>query len=121
MAKNTKRRTVKRHGETYAQQLARERATRIADGLEIKEKTKRIAANDLMKFFVIAANNAWGIGGERMRRFVDEVHKVSEEFDALARSVVDDENADFEYARDTMDKRIQQIFGDEPVEFRLRY
>lgn len=111
----------KRHGETFAQQLMRERATRIADGLEVKEKTKNIAAQDLMKFFVIAANNAWGIGGERMRRFVDEVYKVSQEFDDLARSSEDEEECDFDYARDVMDRRIQQIFGDEPVEFRLRY
>lgn len=120
MAK-TKRKSPKRHGETYAQQLARERATRIADGLEIKEQVKNIAANDLMKFFVIAANNTWGIGGSRMRRFVDEVYKVSKEFDDLARSSDESEDDDFDYARDVMNERIHQIFGDEPVEFRLRY
>lgn len=114
------KRKPKRHGETYAQQLARERAEKQAYGyevgMEVGKTVRQQTAQDLMKMFVIAANNKWGIGNKRMREFTDEVYKVSCEFDALA-----GEENDLDYARDVMDRRIQQIFGDEPVEFRLKY
>lgn len=114
------KRKPKRHGETYAQQLAREKAEKQAwgyeVGMEVGREVKQQTAQDLMKMFVIAANNTWGIGGTRMRRFTEEVYKVSCEFDKLA-----GEESDLDYARDVMDRRIQQIFGDEPVEFRLKY
>lgn len=125
MAKSTKRRTGKRHGETYAQQLAREKAEKQAFGyevgMEVSKRVKDEVANDLMKIFVIAANRAWGIGNGRLRRFTEEVYNVSVEFDNYAKSANDDDDEDFEYARDKLNERIQQIFGDEPVEFRLRY
>lgn len=119
MAK-TKKRSQKRHSETFAQQLARERSEKqkfgYEVGMEVAKEVKNEVANDLFKIFVIAANNAWGIGNNRLRRFTEEVYKVSCDFDKLA-----GEESDLEYARDVMDRRIQQIFGEEPVEFRLRY
>lgn len=114
------KRKPKRHGENYAQQLAREKAEKQAFGyevgMEVSKRVKDEVANDLMKIFVIAANNAWGIGNNRMRAFTEEIYKVSCDFDKLL-----GEEHDYDYARDVMNRRIQQIFGDEPVEFRLKY
>ena len=125
MAQKKKRHAPKRHGETYAQQLAREKAEKQAFGyevgMEVSKRVKDEVANDLMKIFVIAANRAWGIGNGRLRRFTEEVYNVSVEFDNYAKSANDDDDDDFEYARDKLNERIQQIFGDEPVEFRLKY
>lgn len=46
----------------------------------------------------------------------DRLYEVTKEWDRLAGP----EN-DVEYARQKVDERIAQIFGSEPVDFRLRY
>ena len=46
----------------------------------------------------------------------DLLYEVTKEWDRLAGP----EN-DIEYAREKVDERIAQIFGSEPVDFRLRY
>lgn len=67
MTKTKKRRTAaKRHGETFAQQLAREHAEKqkfgYEVGIEVAKEVKQEVASDLMKLMVIAINREFGIG-----------------------------------------------------------
>lgn len=116
MAQKKKKHGPKRPGESYAQQLAREKATRIADGIEIAHNVKQEVVDDLLKLVVIAINDEFGIGGTRLRRLADRLHKVTEEWDNMA-----GEENDFEYAREVVNRRLVQIFGDDPAEFKLKF
>ena len=121
MTKTKKRKAAtKRHGETFAQQLAREHAEKqkfgYEVGMEVAKEVKQEVASDLMKLMVIAINREFGIGNERLRRLAKTLYDVTKEWDDLAGV----EN-DIEYARAKVDERIHQIFGDDPVDFRIRY
>ena len=119
MAQKKKRHAPKRHGESYAQQLARERAEKIEFGYEVGREVvkamKTEIANDFMKLLAITLNDE-GLGNIRLRRIFERFVKTVDEWDKL---VGDDE--DYEYARSVVDRRIQQIFGDEPIEIPLKY
>ena len=100
----------------YARELQRRKAELKAASMEVAQEVKDLALNDVMKMAVIALNEEFGLGNERLRRFAIRLYEVSKEFDALA-----GDEADFDYAREKMNQRIAQIFGDEPVDFHLRY
>lgn len=119
MAQKKKKHGYKRPGETFAQQLAREKREKIDFGYEVgREVIKQMKteiANDFVKLLAITLNDE-GLGNIRLRRIFDRFTKTVEEWDKL---VGDDE--DYDYARSVVDRRIQQIFGDEPVEIPLKY
>lgn len=85
-------------------------------GMDVARQVRNETANDLLKMMVIALNDEFGLGNERLRRLADRLYEVTKEWDRLAGP----EN-DVEYARQKVDERIAQIFGNEPVDFRLRY
>ena len=98
------------------QRKAAEEARLRAGVMEAAKFVRQQTADDLLKMMVIALNEELGLGNERLRRVAERLYKVTEEFDKLA-----GEEEDFDYARDVMNRRLVQIFGDVPAEFRLRY
>lgn len=119
------KRVNKRRGETYAQALAREKAEKRAYGYDVGMEVGKIVrnevANDVARFLVLAANRRWGKGYKAIRDLFDGAYEISEEFDALARSLDENDKPDYEYARAKMDERILQISKGRPLDLKLKY
>jgi len=98
----------------YLKRREAQRKQMIEAGKEIAQVVKEETAEDLLKLVVIALNDEFGLGRDRLKRLADTLHRVTEDWYGMA-------EADVQYARVKLDQRIKQIFGDEEVAFRLKY
>ena len=89
-------------------------AEKVRIGMEVAKAVKQEVSEDILKLTVIALNDEFGFGNERLRRLADRLYEVTKDWNEMAQ---DDE----EYAREKVNQRIAQIFCDQPVEFKMRY
>lgn len=99
----------KRPGETYADVLAKKRMIKEAVEQSVHDTSIAIEADIKTQRFlwmaVIALNEAFGFGGERAKRFLEELMKVAAEVEEMA-----EKNGGY-YARKKMMERASQITG----------
>ena len=114
MSKNRQQRRAEKHkgkrpGETYADVLAKRKMIQEAVEQSVHDRSIAIESDIKTQRFlwmaVIALNEAFGFGGERARRFLEELEKVSAEVEQMAK-----ENGGY-YARKKMMDRASQITG----------
>ena len=114
MSNNRQQRRAEKHkgkrpGETYADVLAKRKMIQEAVEQSVHDRSIAIESDIKTQRFlwmaVIALNEAFGFGGERARRFLGELEKVSAEVEQMAK-----ENGGY-YARKKMMDRASQITG----------
>lgn len=93
--------------------LARMEAQKEREKLETLRFTRQLITD----MSVIALNNVFGFGAERLKKYADEMLRVYEEYADIWNS----DTADTEFSREKLDKKLRQICGEYFQPWEVRY
>ena len=82
-----------------------------------KLETHRFTRQMMVDLSYIALNKAFGFGADRLKKYANELLEVYSEYADLWNN----DTADTEYAREKMDAKLKQIFGDDFHAWAIRY
>lgn len=93
--------------------LARMTAQKEREKLETLRFTRQLITD----MSVIALNNVFGFGAERLKKYADEMLRVYEEY----ADIWNRDTADTEFSRDKLDQKLRQICGEYFKPWEVRY
>ena len=93
--------------------LARMEAQKEREKLETLRFTRQLITD----MSIIALNNAFGFGAERLKKYTDEMLRVYEEYADIWNS----DTIDTEYSRGKLDMKLRQICGEHFEPWEVRY
>lgn len=93
--------------------LARMEAQKEAEKLQVLRFTRQLITD----MSVIALNNAFGFGAERLKKYTDEMLRVYEQYADIWNA----DTKDTEYSRAALDAKLKQICGEYFLPWEERY
>lgn len=85
-----------------------------------KMETQRFTRQLMADLVAVALNTEFGLGADRLEQFNNKLAALFDEYAGAWNDEMDD-TKDAEYARDKLDAKLKQIYGDKFVPWAERY